>query len=190
MLADPVANYQPTLTMTVAGLTPVSVDQANALLVQWQHDLGPCQRPFGAEGWVLEVVGRPVSVAISASTVSATVAGLRRGQVVELARLCSAPDSRWATRPMLRLWRELAGPRWSYWPVRAAVSYSTRRHTGDLYRWDGWAQVTDRAGSSGGGTYSTRRTADHAAAGYKKLWIWRYLAGSPEPAPAGGEEAS
>lgn len=170
------ADYQPTLTPTAAGLTAVSLHQANGLLVHWCHDLGPCERPFGAEGWVLEVAGRPVSVAISASTVSSTVAGFERGEVVELARICSAPDARWATRPMLRLWREVAGPAWHYWPVQAAVSYSTKGKTGNLYRFDGWTLVTDRAGAPSGpnATWATYRDPDHPAHGRKKLWLWRY----------------
>ena len=175
MTAAMVDDGQRALVHTPAGMAPVAVEQANALLRRWGHYLGPCQRPFGAEGWVLEVDGMPVAVAISASTVSATVAGLPRGRVVELARLCSHPGQRWATRPMLRLWREVAAPRWRYWPVVAAVAYSqSRRHAGELYRWDGWTLVTDSAGSSGGGTWSTSRDSDHVALGAKRLWIWRY----------------
>ena len=165
------------LTVPVAGLVPVDPTTANALLVRWGHDLGPCRRPFGQEGWTLDIDGIPVSVAMSASTVSDVVempdgTRKRRNQMVELARLCSDPANRWATRPMLRLWREVAGPRWSYWPVTALVSYSTRRHEGDLYRWDGWTLVKETAGSSGGGTWSTARTDTHAAAGKKRLWVW------------------
>lgn len=177
-MAEAVAmvDYQPGLIGAAATLAPCSAAQANALLVHWGHYLGACARPFGAEGWVLDVAGRPVAVAVSASTVSATVAGYDRGQAVELARLCAAPDARWATRPMLRLWREVAAPAWRYWPVRAAVAYShNRRHAGDLYRWDGWTLVTTEAGDSrGGGTYSTSRTVRHTATGRKTLWLWRY----------------
>jgi hypothetical protein len=171
----------------IAGLVPVSEGEANQLLVRWGHDLGPCERPFGSEAWVLDIDGRAVSVAISASTVSANIPcplldrTYERGQVVELARLCSDPAERWATRPMLRLWREIAAPRWSYWPVLAAVSYSTSRHTGDLYRWDGWRLGNEHTGiSRGGGTWSKRRPADHEAAGPKRLWIWDYAAPHPQ----------
>jgi hypothetical protein len=170
-------SYQPALIATAAGLTAVAVDQANALLIDWGHYLGPCNRPFGAEGWVLEVAGQPVSVAISASIVGPTAAGMPMRELVELARLCSAPTARWATRPMLRLWREVAGPAWRYWPVRAAVAYSANaRHPGDLYRFDGWTRVTDSAGAPSGpnATWSKPRGAEHAAAGRKSLWIWRY----------------
>lgn len=166
------------LTAPVAGLVPVDPAVANELLIRWGHDLGPCNRPFGMEGWTFDIDGVPVSVAVSASIVSDVVempdgSRLRCGQVVELARLCSDPANRWATRPMLRLWREVAAPRWSYWPVEALVSYSTRRHQGDLYRWDGWTLVKATAGSSGGGSWSKPRTAGHAAAGSKRLWVYR-----------------
>ena len=168
-------DYQPALMATAAGLTAVDRRQANTLLTEWGHYLGPCDRPFGAEGWVLEVAGRPVSVAVSASIVSSTAAGFDMREVVELARLCSAPGARWATRPMLRLWREVAAPAWRYWPVRAAVAYSAnQRHPGDIYRFDGWQRVAVQAGSSGGGTWSGKRSDDHAARGAKSLWLWRY----------------
>ena len=76
----------------------------------------------------------------------------RREEVVELARLCVNPDHRWATRVVLRLWREVAAPRWKCWPIRAAVAYSqTRRHEGDIYRFDGWTLMADGVGSSGEG---------------------------------------
>jgi hypothetical protein len=121
------------------------------------------------------VEGEPVSVTVSASAVSATVGGYRRNQVVELARLCSAPGHSWASRVALRLWREVAGPRWPYWSVLAAVSYSLNaHHRGHLYRHDGWERVQVSAGSRGGGTWSARRGENDPASGSKTLWIWRY----------------
>lgn len=167
--------YQPSFITSAAGLTSIPTAIANKLLTTWGHYLGPCERPFGAEAWALEVAGQPVSVAVSASTTSSTAAGYDRQQLVELARLCSAPTARWATRPMLRLWREVAAPAWSYWPVTAAVAYSQNdRHEGRIYRFDGWTRVTDRAGSNGGGTWSAKRTDGHAARGSKALWLWHY----------------
>lgn len=181
---------QLTLATPFVGLSPVPIGEANALLDAWGHYLGPTRRPFGQQGWVLTVEGvGPVSVAVSASIVSATVstyrrneAGdlevdetFRRGEVVELARLCSAPDAGWATRPMLRLWREVCAPAWRYWPVRAAVAYSANaRHPGDVYRFDGWTRVRADCGSSGGGAWSRKRYATDAAHGRKTLWIWTY----------------
>lgn len=155
------------------GLLQVTMSEANDLLAQWGHYLGPCHRPFHQEGWVLVVGATPVSVAVSASAVATRTADYPRDEVVELARLCSA--ERWATRVMLRLWREVAAPRWQGWPVSAAVAYSANdRHEGRIYRFDGWERVTDRAGSSGGGTWSAKRRTGDAAHGRKTLWLWRY----------------
>ena len=185
--------------MPVAGLTPVSLAWANTLLVRWGHYLGPVNRPFGSQAWALDICGEPVSVAVSCSTVSEHIAWtevttqgegddlevvvskreLPRSELVELARLCSDPAQRWATRPMLRLWREVAAPRWPYWPVTAAVAYSQNaRHQGDIYRFDGWAKVSDDCGSSGGGTWSRKRYATDAAHGRKTLWLWRFCGDS------------
>lgn len=155
------------------GLHEVDIADANQLLTEWGHYLGPCLRPFHQEGWLLDVAGRPVSVAVSASAVAATTAGYARQQIVELARLCSGEP--WATRVMLRLWREVCAPAWQCWPVSAAVAYSANdRHEGRIYRFDGWEKVTDRAGSSGGGTWSRQRSAGDAVHGRKTLWLWRY----------------
>ena len=159
----------------LVGLVPLPVDQANVLLTEWGHTLGPVHRPFRQEAYSLELDGAPVSVAVSASIVSATVKHLARGEVVELARLCTHPAHRWATRVMLRLWREVAAPRWACWPVRAAVAYSqTRYHDGHIYRFDGWRLADEAAGSIGGGSWSRRRSAADAVHGRKRLWIWEY----------------
>ncbi len=150
---------------------------ADDLLDQWGHYLGPCRRPFGRQAWALTLDGEPVSVAVSASTVGASAAGLPRRSVVELARLCSDPSHRWASRPMLRLWREVAAQRWPYWPVAAAVAYSAdKRHPGDLYRFDGWTRVPTGQPSGGGGSWTKSRAGDAAPAsrGRKTLWVWRY----------------
>lgn len=171
--------YQATLFTSAVAFTAISVDDANALLADWGHYLGPCRRPFGLEAWALELDGAPISVAVSASTVSSTVASYTRTEVVELARLCSHPDTRWATRPALRLWREVAAPRWSYWPAVAAVAYSQNaRHDGSIYRFDGWTRVADNRGKGAGrtATWSKHRDADHPAEGRKSLWVWRYAA--------------
>ena len=159
----------------LVAVVPTPVGAANELLTEWRHVLGPCRRPFRQECYALLVEERPVSVAVSASVVGTPVAGYRRNQVVELARLCSAPDAPWATRVMLRLWRMVCAPRWACWPVCAAVSYShTSYHRGDVYRFDGWERVKDGCGGAGGGTWSKRRDADHPANGAKTLWVWRY----------------
>lgn len=168
------------ITAPVVGFFETETDAANALCTTWGHYLDRCDRPFGMQAWRLDVAGQPVSVAISASTVSETAAGYARGQLVELARLCTRPDSRWATRVMLRLWRELGGPAWPYWDAAAAVAYSSNeRHEGAIYRFDGWTKVTDRAGAPGGpnSTWSTYRPHGHPARGRKTLWLWEYPPG-------------
>jgi hypothetical protein len=159
--------------VTADGLREISVADANHLLTRWGHYLGPCRRPIHQEGWALFVADEPVSVAVSASTVSATAAGLPRRQVVELARLCSAEA--WATRLMLRLWREVAAPAWQSWPVTAAVAYShNSRHEDRIYRFDGWQQITRHAGSGGGGAWTRPRRRGDPSHGSKTLWVWRY----------------
>ncbi len=163
----------PLSVASAAALEEVSLATANSLLERWGHYLGACERPFGSSSHVLLVGGEPVSVAVAASTVSATAGGYSRQQLVELARLCSAPGASWATRVMLRLWREVCAPAWPHWPAAAAVAYSqSDRHEGRIYRFDGWQLVNENAGSLGGGTWSTGRDAGHAARGRKRLWLY------------------
>jgi hypothetical protein len=165
------------LTEPAAGFFETEPAAANALCAEWDHYLGPCNRPFGMQAWRFDVAGLPVSVAISASTVSSTVAERPRGEVVELARLCTRPGYKWATRVMLHLWREIGAQAWPYWDVSAAVAYSgNKRHAGHIYRHDGWTRVTDRAGAPSGpnATWSKHRSSEHEARGRKTLWLWDY----------------
>lgn len=111
---------------------------------------------------------------------------LEREEIVELARLCADPVHRhWATQPMLRLWRQVAAPRWSHWPVTAAVSYSQNaRHGGNIYRWDGWTCIKTTAASSGGagnGSWSKPVRKGDQSYGQKSLWLWRYAADGDQP---------
>lgn len=173
------------ITAPAVGFFETELDAANTLLTDWGHYLGHSNRPFGAQAWRLDIAGQPVSIAVSASTVSSTVADYTRGQVVELARLCTRPDYRWATRVTLRLWREVGALAWPYWTPVAAVAYSDNtRHPGHIYRTDGWARVTCAAGSNGGGTWSTARGPDHPARGAKTLWLWQYPEAEQRPARA------
>lgn len=166
---------QPRLVdLPMAGLYPLHIDRANALLVAWGHKLGPVHRPFAQVAYALEIGGETVAIAVSGSTVSATVAGYQRTEVVELTRLCALPGNTWANRVMLRLWREVCAPAWPGWPVQTCVSYShNAMHAGDLYRADGWIKITDKAGFTSGSNYG-RGVADYAAAGKKTLWVWIY----------------
>jgi hypothetical protein len=167
---------------TPVALTEIDLALANQLLEQWDHYLGPCRRPFGQQAWCLAVDDRPVAMTVSASSVSAHVIGpsgerFRRRQLVELARLCSAEP--WATRVMVRLWREVAARHWPYWHPDAAIAYSlNHHHDGRTYRFDGWTQLTRRAGSAGGGTWTTHRSATSPARAAKTLWLWDLRAGT------------
>ena len=42
------------LTVPIVGLMPLSVGDANDLLVEWGHNLGPVHRPFRQEAFALE----------------------------------------------------------------------------------------------------------------------------------------
>lgn len=168
----------PLLHVSMVELVPGSIELANLLLVDWGHRLGAVNRPFRQEAWLLELHGEPISVSVSGSIVSGNVAGYRREEVVECSRLCSAPNFSWATRIMLRLWREVCAPLWKCWPVKAAISYShNAHHRGDLYRFDGWEKVREDCGSNGGGSWSRKRYATDVIAGCKTLWIWCYPVG-------------
>jgi hypothetical protein len=154
-------------------LDVVDIGQANELLVRWGHRLGPVHRPFRQEAYALAVDRRIVAVATSGSAHGARVAGYERTELVELTRLCADPEHRWATRVMLRLWREVCARRWACWPVRAAVSYShNAHHRGDVYRFDGWTKVRDDAGGRGVKDHGRERPAVYEGA--KTLWLWRY----------------
>jgi hypothetical protein len=149
--------------------------EADRLLKEWGHWLGGCGRPFGRQSFGLQVaeVGL-VSVAVSASTVNPTCGGYERGEVVELARQASHPDHRWASRVCLRLWRQCAPACWAadYWPVRACVSYqNAARHTGNLYRLDGWTRVAEVRGGTAGGNWSRGKTYEA-----KVVWAWEVAA--------------
>jgi hypothetical protein len=151
----------------------VADDLADRLLVEWGHWLGACRRPFGRQSFGLAIEGAvlAVAVAVSASTVNGTCAGYPRGEVVELARLCSHPDHRDLTRVALRLWRKVGPVEWgrSYWPVRAVVSYANAaRHAGDIYRFDGWRKIADTKGSTGGGTWTRPRKSGEP----KSVWAF------------------
>ncbi len=161
--------------LPVVSFQEIAVPEANRLLVEWGHRLGPVHRPFGMQAFGLVVDAKLVSVAVSASTVSTTVAGYRREQVVELARQCAEPSSAWANRVTIRLWREVGAHLWPYWTALAAISYSKNaHHRGDLYRFDGWQKVSEDCGSSGGGAWSRKRYATDEVHGKKTLWLWRY----------------
>lgn len=155
----------------LADFNLIDNDLADQLLVDWGHWLGGCNRPFGRQSFGLSLLGIGViSVAVSASTVNRKCGGYDRMDVVELARCASHPDYKWATRACLRLWRELSPRCWAakYWPVQALVSYSNAvRHTGNLYRFDGWTKVADVPGGKACGGWNKRKTYDP-----KAIWVY------------------
>src|SRR5580698_7514417 len=106
----------------LVSLSAIPNDEANALLVRWNHKLGPCRRPFRTESFALILEEQPIAVAMSCSIVHGPVAGYTTQEVVELARLCA--ENSWANRVMLRLWREVCAPRYKCWKPKAVVSYS------------------------------------------------------------------
>jgi hypothetical protein len=157
----------------LARFESIPLETANAALDLWQHFLGEFDRPFGYQAFGLYVDDDLVTVAVSASTINPTCGGWPRRRVVELARLCSAPRQRWATRVGLRLWRVLAPREWTreYWPVDAVVSYSNAaRHSGDIYRFDGWTKVADVRPSGAGGTWARQKGER------KSVWVYELRA--------------
>lgn len=164
------------IDLPVVGIYPATMTRANELLTRWAHKLGPVNRPMcRQEGWEMRVDGEPVSVAVSAPIVSATVQGFDRTDVLELARLCAQPGNTWANRVMLRIWRESLALKYQCWTPVAAVSYSVNTmHKGNLYRHDGWRLVTESAGSNGGGTWSAVKQPGDPGYGKKTLWMWDY----------------
>jgi len=163
----------------VVRIEPVDRATSNDLLAAWAHPLGPCNRPFGQDHWLLIAAGRPCALAVSASIVSPTLRDERdqtwtRRQVVELARLARHPDEQWALRPMLRLWREALAPAWPHWTAELLVSYSLPGTPGDLYRFDGWtrARTVGRSHAGATSTWSSSAATDRIADGRKGLWIY------------------
>lgn len=170
---------QPRFSMLNVG--EVSREDANRLLEEWDHPLGPCRRPFGQQSFVLDVAGQPVALAVSASMVAKHVVNkdrvvlYRRNQVVELARVARHPDHRFVLRPFLRLYREYLAPTWPYFQPAAAISYAMPGTKGDLYRFDGWEFVRRCEISRGGGTWTySDPKVSQIADGVKSLWLWRY----------------
>ena len=122
----------------------IEPEEADKALMQWDHAMGPCNRPIGlirAHGLIAH--GKLVAVSVTADLVAATCAGLDRGQAIELARLCA--ERRDLCRVMLRLWREFVFPAY---PQEWAVSYQDEKlHTGNTYRFDGWVKLLEHASS-------------------------------------------
>lgn len=179
MNASPATDGQPLEQTLSPGAFPVvafdRIDDAAAdnALVAWGHWLGACNRPFGRQSFGLFIEQALLAVAVSASTVNGHCGGFDRAEVVELARLCAHPHHRDLTRVALRLWRKISPGFWSgqYWPVVALVAYSdSTRHTGDLYRFDGWKKVADARGSEVANWGRGKRRINP-----KRVWAFRLV---------------
>lgn len=151
----------------IAQLQTIRQDEANACLVAWDHRMGAITRPaeFGLWCHALIHQERPIAVTVTSTLIRTHVGGglghLKRETTVELARLCAV--RRDLNRAMLRLWRELILPAL---PYPNAISYQDAVvHSGDVYRFDGWARSPRRSRSGTDG-----RTG---AIGRDK-WIWVY----------------
>ena len=143
----------------------ISLVEANALLVRWQHRMGPLQRG-NVQGlhYTLFERGEPVAVASSAALIRECVGGgmhhLTRENTIELARLCAARSG--LCRVALRLWREGVFPLLGY---SCAISYQDADlHNGHTYRFDGWRRIA--YSHSGTDTRSGRRG--------RNKWIWAW----------------
>lgn len=144
----------------------IDLRDCNRLLSKWGHSIGPINRPIGmALSHALYHEGQPVAVTVTSSLIRECVAGradLGRHNTCELSRLCaSRPD---LCRVTLRLWREFV---WS--PMRErfphAISYQDAdRHTGNVYRFDGWENIGKS--SSGTDQRSGRKGRN------KVIWHW------------------
>lgn len=156
----------------LATFDAISLEQANRLLVEWGHRMGPLLRGNSAalHCHALVVHGEPIGLACTSSLIRERVGGglvhLTRRNTIELSRLCAREP--WACRVVLRMWREIVFPASGY---AAAISYQDAHlHNGNIYRFDGWK----RAGYSHSGKDSrTGRTGRD-----KYIWVWPVEAAS------------
>jgi antitoxin VapB len=156
-------------------------NELNACLSAWGHRMGPVRRPTGGWSHGLRHGGGLVAVAATDVLMQPRVAGLGRHEAVELSRLCaSRPD---LCRVALRLWRAFVFPALvAERGYRWAISYQdAAAHSGNLYRFDGWARI----GVSRSGT--DRRTGRPGR--NKVIWGWREAAPSTLAEPPSGNEA-
>lgn len=151
--------------MSLVSFDEISRDEANHLLKQWAHKIGPIHR--GNQSglhYALMHEGRPVAVASANHLISPHVGGgldyLTRENTIELSRLCAERPG--LCRVVLRLWREFVFP---LMPFQYAISYQDADlHTGNTYRFDGWKKV----GFSKSGTDTRSGRPGHR----KFIWLW------------------
>lgn len=150
----------------VAAFDSFGLYEANQLLQQWGHRMGPLERGNSSaqQCHALFVHGKPVALACTSSLIRERVGGglshMTRENTVELSRLCAG--ERWANRVALRLWRECVFPGTG---ATFAISYQDADiHNGNTYRFDGW----ERAGFSSSGTDSRSGRSGRR----KWIWVW------------------
>lgn len=139
---------QTTLLPPIAAFEECALDDANKLLVQWGHRMGPINRGeddhYGPTGqYVLLAHGSPIAVATHSTLIRSYAGGgldfITRANGIELSRLCAARPG--ICRVMLRLWREFVFP---LLDRRYAISYQDADlHNGNTYRFDGWRRSAD-----------------------------------------------
>lgn len=156
------------LIQPMVSFESVQLVEANEMLSQWGHKMGPCIRG-NARGWshALMHEGNPVAVVITATLIRDAVGnapGLNRDNTIELARLCAVRSG--LCRVAIRLWREFVFPALGY---QCAISYQDADlHNGNTYRFDGWQRIA--RSRSGTDTRSGRTGRDK--------WVWLY---PPDP---------
>lgn len=160
---------------------PITRDEANALLLQWGHAMGPMERGNVScdVHYALKHEGKPVGVAMAATLVREVVGGgnreLTRANTIELARLCAERPG--LCRVVLRLWREFVFPALGY---DVAISYQDAdMHSGNTHRFDGWTRI----GFSSSGTDSRSGRKGRR----KWIWSWRMPAGKEASQRGEGE---
>lgn len=151
----------------IASFSSMDIDEANELLVLWNHRMGPICRPqFQPDiAHALYHGDRPVALTVTSQMITSHAAReasyLTRDNTIELSRLCACRPG--LCRVALRLWREFVFSEMSH---EFAMSYQDADiHSGNIYRFDGWQRI---AFSPKGG-----RDRRSGAEGRNK-WIWQW----------------
>lgn len=145
----------------------ISKDELNLCLVEWQHKMGPWERPdYGAARFHgLRHDGELVAVTAADALIREPTCGLWRHQAFELGRVCAAREH--LNRVALRLWREFVFPAICRQSGQSwVISYQDAvLHSGNLYRFDGWTKL----GTSSSGT--DQRSGKKGRS--KVIWGWQ-----------------
>ena len=147
----------------------IELPDANKLLVQWNHKMGPLNRGNqGAWCHALFHNREPVGVVTASYLIGRFLGGCdrkwNRDTVIELSRLAAARSG--LCRLVLRSWREFVLPAIAdQCGFAGAISYQDRiEHSGNTYRFDGWRKI----GVSRSGT----DTRSGRPGRKKAIWLW------------------